>query len=297
MQQGWGLFPNRCDKSDEVSELHALHIGETGRVLTARMKEHLASKRWGSSVSALKKRRHDHHNGMTLTSCTKYSYKPEVAYKSETSARKVLLAFWLSVRNPRMNNRNECLFENLVHMLPPSVLPTLLKITCRWRTCSERWPEAANVIDVVTISLWSITDLLTFCMFVYFISYPYLQLYIRAIFSHFRVLLDKRNLLRIVAICGIKNQKTKKKSKESKLMSVPRNFTWLSTTYGNFFSRKGLWWKWRLHEWAGRTMAKSVWSEKQLLRETIQQLRRLMVLGWKGEINFPLGYTYLCWLI
>ncbi|EYC29564.1 hypothetical protein Y032_0006g3039 [Ancylostoma ceylanicum] len=83
---------------------NALYIGETGRVLSVRIKEHLASKRRGSLVSALGKHKHDDHNGEDFNvMCTILAYEPDI------SARKVLEAFWISVRNPKMNNRNECL--------------------------------------------------------------------------------------------------------------------------------------------------------------------------------------------
>ncbi|EYB97660.1 hypothetical protein Y032_0139g2148 [Ancylostoma ceylanicum] len=98
-----------CSQTGVIYEVkcltcNALYIGETGRVLSVRIKEHLASKRHGSLVSALGKHRHDEHDGADFdVMCTILAYEPEI------SARKLLEAFWISVRNPKMNNRNECL--------------------------------------------------------------------------------------------------------------------------------------------------------------------------------------------
>ncbi|EYB97997.1 hypothetical protein Y032_0135g1939 [Ancylostoma ceylanicum] len=98
-----------CSKTGVIYQIKclscdALYIGETGRVLSTRLKEHLASKRRGSLVSALGRHRHDEHNGDDFeVACT------ILAHETEITARKTLEAFWISVRNPSMNNRNECL--------------------------------------------------------------------------------------------------------------------------------------------------------------------------------------------
>ena len=82
----------------------ATYIGETGRTLAVRVKEHLASKRRGSLTAPLGRHKHETHGG------DDYDVKCMIlAYEKETSARKVLEAFWITSRNPSMNNRNECL--------------------------------------------------------------------------------------------------------------------------------------------------------------------------------------------
>ena len=98
-----------CSQTGVIYEIkcltcNAVYIGETGRVLGVRIKEHLASKKRGSLVSALGKHRHDEHDGLDFNVMCKI-----LAYEPEISARKLLEAFWISVRNPKMNNRNECL--------------------------------------------------------------------------------------------------------------------------------------------------------------------------------------------
>ena len=82
----------------------ALYVGETGRTLSVRMKEHLASKRRKSLVSPLGKHRVEAHGGDDFdVKCTILTYEREIA------ARKALEAFWISAKNPEMNNKNECL--------------------------------------------------------------------------------------------------------------------------------------------------------------------------------------------
>ena len=81
----------------------ALYIGETGRVLSIPIKEHLASKRRGSLVSAVGKHRQEGHNGNDFDlMCT------ILIHETDITARKALEGFWISARNPSMNNRNEC---------------------------------------------------------------------------------------------------------------------------------------------------------------------------------------------
>ena len=96
-----------CTKTGVVYQIeclscHAFYIGETGRPLHVRINEHLASKRRESLVKPLGKHRHDDHTGNDYdVACTILAHEPEI------SARKALEAFWISARNPRMNNRNE----------------------------------------------------------------------------------------------------------------------------------------------------------------------------------------------
>ena len=82
----------------------AVYIGETGRVLSVRINEHLAAKRRQSLVSPLGRHRSEIHAGNDFdVQCT------ILAHEEEIGARKVLEAFWIRRRNPIMNNRNECL--------------------------------------------------------------------------------------------------------------------------------------------------------------------------------------------
>ena len=85
----------------ECLSCHALYIGETGRPLSVRVSEHIASKRRRSLVSPLGKHREEDHDGSDFdVSCT------ILAIEHETAARKTLEASWILVRDPRMNNRS-----------------------------------------------------------------------------------------------------------------------------------------------------------------------------------------------
>ena len=98
-----------CAKVGVVYQLECLscgatYIGETGRTLAIRVKEHLASKRRCSLTAPLGKHRHEAHGG------DDFEIKGSIlAYEKEVSARKLLEAFWISSRQPAMNNRSECL--------------------------------------------------------------------------------------------------------------------------------------------------------------------------------------------
>ena len=98
-----------CTKAGVIYQLECLlcnatYIGETGRSLGVRVKEHLASKRRGSLISALGRHKQEAHGGNDYNvKCTILAYEPEI------SARKALEAFWIASKNPEMNNRNECL--------------------------------------------------------------------------------------------------------------------------------------------------------------------------------------------
>ena len=88
----------------ECLTCNALYVGETGRTLSIRIREHLASKRRKSLTSPLGKHRIETHGGDDFdTKCTILTYEKEI------SARKALEAFWISAKNPAMNNKNECL--------------------------------------------------------------------------------------------------------------------------------------------------------------------------------------------
>uniref|UniRef100_A0A7I4YIV6 Mucin-22-like n=1 Tax=Haemonchus contortus TaxID=6289 RepID=A0A7I4YIV6_HAECO len=79
------------------------YIGETGRQLATRIKEHLASMRRGSLMTALGRHKIEEHNGNSFEiKCT------ILAQETEISARKALEAFWIFQRSPKMNGRDEC---------------------------------------------------------------------------------------------------------------------------------------------------------------------------------------------
>ncbi|EYC26999.1 hypothetical protein Y032_0009g466 [Ancylostoma ceylanicum] len=83
---------------------HDLYIGETGRTLSIRIKEHMATKRRGNLTSPLGRHKVEVHNG------NDFDVRCEIlALESEISARKALEAAWIFTKNPGMNNRNECL--------------------------------------------------------------------------------------------------------------------------------------------------------------------------------------------
>ncbi|EYC12947.1 hypothetical protein Y032_0045g1173 [Ancylostoma ceylanicum] len=86
----------------ECLKCHGTYIGETGRPLHVRINEHLASKRRESLITLPGRHRHEEHDGNDFdVRCTILAHEPDI------SARKTLEAFWISVQNPIMSNRNE----------------------------------------------------------------------------------------------------------------------------------------------------------------------------------------------
>ena len=81
-----------------------VYIGETGRVLGIRMKEHLACKRRSTPLSPLGKHRVEKHDGEDFNVICKV-----LAREDDIGSRKALEAFWIRARSPAMNNRNECM--------------------------------------------------------------------------------------------------------------------------------------------------------------------------------------------
>ncbi|XGW19729.1 hypothetical protein V3C99_003515 [Haemonchus contortus] len=91
------------------------YIGETGRQLAIRVKEHLASMKRGNPLAALGRHKVEEHNGENYeVKCT------VLGQETEISARKALEAFWILQRNPKMNNRDECssITSDLLPYLP-----------------------------------------------------------------------------------------------------------------------------------------------------------------------------------
>ena len=86
----------------ECQTCRAIYIGETGRPLSVRVNEHLASKRRQSLVSPLGKHRKEDHEGEDFEiSCN------ILAVEDNISARKALEAAYILARNPKMNSKNE----------------------------------------------------------------------------------------------------------------------------------------------------------------------------------------------
>ena len=80
------------------------YIGETGRPLSVRIKEHLDGKTKNKSNTPLGTHRAQKHNGVDFEiNVTILAQEPKI------SARKILEAFWIKSKNPKMNNRDECL--------------------------------------------------------------------------------------------------------------------------------------------------------------------------------------------
>ena len=98
-----------CAKMGVVYQLECLkcnarYIGETGRTLGIRIKEHLSDKRRKNLASPLGRHRHELHGGDDFD--IKFTI---LTLEKEISARKALESFWISAKNPEMNNKNECL--------------------------------------------------------------------------------------------------------------------------------------------------------------------------------------------
>ncbi|XGW07168.1 hypothetical protein V3C99_017015 [Haemonchus contortus] len=88
----------------QCSACDGIYIGETGRMLGIRVKEHLAGKRRGSLFTPLGKHRQEVHEGNDFDIKCKI-----LAYENEIGARKILEALHIRERNPELNNRNECI--------------------------------------------------------------------------------------------------------------------------------------------------------------------------------------------
>ncbi|EYB99831.1 hypothetical protein Y032_0119g793 [Ancylostoma ceylanicum] len=98
-----------CSKVGVVYQLeclscHDLYIGETGRTLSVRIREHMATKRRGNLTSPLGRHKIEAHGGNDFDIKCKI-----LAYEDDISARKALEAAWIFTRNPGMNSKNECL--------------------------------------------------------------------------------------------------------------------------------------------------------------------------------------------
>ena len=80
------------------------YIGETGRPLCVRIKEHLDGKVKVHQNTPLGTHRAQKHNGDDFEVTVRI-----LAQESKTSTRKTLEAFWINFKNPKMNRKDECL--------------------------------------------------------------------------------------------------------------------------------------------------------------------------------------------
>ena len=79
------------------------YIGETGRPLHVRIREHLDGLRKSKMLTPLGTHRRLCHDN------TEFEVAVSIlAREAEISARKTLEAFWISARNPKMNRKDEC---------------------------------------------------------------------------------------------------------------------------------------------------------------------------------------------
>ena len=80
------------------------YIGETGRPLCSRVKEHLDGLKRSGPQTPLGSHRVQCHGGAEFGVTVRILMR-----ESRTSARKTLEAFWIHAKNPKMNRKDECL--------------------------------------------------------------------------------------------------------------------------------------------------------------------------------------------
>ena len=80
------------------------YIGETGRPLRLRIKEHLDGLRRSLISTPLGTHRRMCHNNEEFAVTVNI-----LAHEAEIAARKTLEAFWILARNPKMNKKDECI--------------------------------------------------------------------------------------------------------------------------------------------------------------------------------------------
>ncbi|EYB88370.1 hypothetical protein Y032_0248g83 [Ancylostoma ceylanicum] len=91
------IYMIKCRKCGEE------YIGETARPLCVRIKEHLEGKSSSRTSTPLGCHRMRVHNGVDFEVETTI-----LEFETEISARKTLEAFWIHVKNPKMNRKEEC---------------------------------------------------------------------------------------------------------------------------------------------------------------------------------------------
>ena len=80
------------------------YIGETGRPICVRIKEHLDGMKHSNTATPLgAHRRKCHENAPFCIAATILSYEPEIV------ARRTLEVFWINAKSPKMNRKEECI--------------------------------------------------------------------------------------------------------------------------------------------------------------------------------------------
>ena len=80
------------------------YIGETGRPLCCRVKEHIDGLNKLKAATPLGKHRIVRHDKAEIQIAVQIlSFEPEIL------ARKTLEAFWINAKNPKMNRKEECI--------------------------------------------------------------------------------------------------------------------------------------------------------------------------------------------
>ena len=90
------------------------YIGETARPLCVRIKEHLDGKDRSRKSTPLGAHRISTHSGDDFEVAVKI-----LAHEPQTSARKILEAFWINTKNPKIDCKEECLSIN--HEVAPFI--------------------------------------------------------------------------------------------------------------------------------------------------------------------------------
>ncbi|XGW23140.1 hypothetical protein V3C99_005411 [Haemonchus contortus] len=91
------IYQIRCQACD------AEYIGETGRPLRTRVREHLEGLRRSRIQTPLGMHRIECHDGSEFEISVAI-----LAIEADTPARKTLEAFWIAARNPQINRKEEC---------------------------------------------------------------------------------------------------------------------------------------------------------------------------------------------
>ena len=91
------------------------YIGETGRPLHVRIKEHLEGKskiRPSTPLGTHRAQKHKFNDFEVAVTI--------LAQETKTSTRKTLEAFWIGANNPKMNRKDECvnITRDFSHFLP-----------------------------------------------------------------------------------------------------------------------------------------------------------------------------------
>ena len=101
-----------CVYCIECAQCGEIYIGETGRKLYIRLKEHIAGRNKSSQATALGTHRVQSHNGSNFDIVVTV-----LEVESDVSARKLLEACWIRAKSPNMNRKDECI-SITTHLVP-----------------------------------------------------------------------------------------------------------------------------------------------------------------------------------